>query len=268
MALANALAIMLYLSCSAILIRRFLNKDPALDSTLIPANILAILALIFHASDIGFTVKANGGWELGLFSSLSIAAWLMACVALFYSRSNLTIQPGLIIYPIVMISLVLKASFPGHITPHSVDPALEWHILLSLASYSLFTLAAIQALLLALQEKQLRQHNITGVLRKLPPLESMEKGLFQLLSTGFILLTIGLLTGVLFIEDLFAQHLVHKTILSIIAWCVFATLLWGRFYYGWRSITAVRWTLVGFVFLVLAYFGSQFVLEFILAPTT
>ncbi len=268
MALANALAIMLYLSCSAILIRRFLNKDPAFDNTLIPANILAILALIFHASDIGFSVSANGGWELGLFTSLSMASWLMACVALFYSRSTIAIQPGLVIYPLVMISLVLKASFPSHTTIMSVDPALEWHILLSLASYSLLTLSAIQALLLALQEKQLRQHNITGLLRKLPPLESMEKGLFQLLTTGFILLTIGLMTGVLFIEDLFAQHIVHKTILSIIAWCIFATLLWGRFYHGWRSITAVRWTLVGFVFLVLAYFGSQFVLEFILASST
>jgi len=85
--------------------------------------------------------------------------------------------------------------------------------------------------------------------------------------TGFIFLTMGLFTGLLFIEDIFAQHLLHKTVLSIIAWCVFATLLWGRRQYGWRGKTAIKWTLIGFSFLVLAYFGSKLVLEFFIANT-
>jgi ABC-type uncharacterized transport system permease subunit len=91
----------------------------------------------------------------------------------------------------------------------------------------------------------------------------METALFQLIITGFVLLTIGLITGLMFVDDLLAQHLLHKTVLSILAWCIFAGLLWGRFRYGWRGKTAVKWTLTGFALLLLAYMGSQFVLEYL-----
>ena len=79
-----------------------------------------------------------------------------------------------------------------------------------------------------------------------------------------ILLTAALISGFMFLEDMFAQRLVHKTFLSITAWAVFGILLWGRFKWGWRGQKALIWTLVGFVVLMLAYFGSKFVLELIL----
>ncbi|NQZ52953.1 MAG: cytochrome c biogenesis protein CcsA [Piscirickettsiaceae bacterium] len=263
MALANALAILLYLSCSVILIRIFVQRES--DSSIsLPVNLVTLLALIFHAADIFFTMKYAGGWDLSLFSSLSIASWLMAVIALIIGAKSSRAHPGIVIYPLVMITLVLKSSLPSTQTTALINPALEWHILLSLAAYGLFILAAIQAIILAMQERQLRQHNISGVMRKLPPVQTMEHNLFQLITVGFILLTIGFITGIIFIEDLFAQHLVHKTVLSITAWIVFATLLWGRWKYGWRGNTAVKWTITGSIFLVLAYLGSKLVLEFIL----
>ncbi len=263
MAIANFLALLLYLVCGAALIRRFMQND--LKATLkLPIGILTLLALIFHASDIFFTMQAIGGWDLGLFSSLSIATWLMALIAFIIGSQKQLAHPGMLVYPIAAISLLLKASLPSqHLTQLS-NPAVEWHVLLSLAAYSLFTLAALNAVVLAIQEKQLRQRHIVGFLRKLPPLQTLEASLFQLISIGFILLTIGLITGFVFVEDFFSQHLAHKTVLSIIAWCVFATLLWGRYQYGWRGQTAIKWTMAGFVLLVLAYFGSKLVLEFML----
>jgi ABC-type uncharacterized transport system permease subunit len=92
----------------------------------------------------------------------------------------------------------------------------------------------------------------------------MESLLFEMIALGFALLTLALGTGFMFLEDMFAQHLAHKTLLSVLAWSVFGVLLWGRFRFGWRGRTALRWTLVGFVVLMLAYFGSKFVLELIL----
>jgi ABC-type uncharacterized transport system permease subunit len=92
----------------------------------------------------------------------------------------------------------------------------------------------------------------------------MEYLLFQMLTTGIVFLTLSLASGFLFIEDLFAQHLVHKTVLSILAWIIFTGLLIGRSRYGWRGQTAIRWTLIGFALLLLAYFGSKLVLELIL----
>jgi len=89
--------------------------------------------------------------------------------------------------------------------------------------------------------------------------------LFEVIIVGFISLTVSLGSGLLFLENMFAQHLVHKTILSIFAWFVFLTLLIGHWKLGWRGRTAIRWTLSGFISLMLAYFGSKFVLEILLA---
>jgi ABC-type uncharacterized transport system permease subunit len=125
-------------------------------------------------------------------------------------------------------------------------------------------LAALQAIVLAIQEKQLRQRHLSGIIRKLPPLQTMESTLFQLLTTGFILLAIGLITGLMFLEDMLAQQVAHKTILSFIAWLVFAGLLWGRWRYGWRGRTAIKWTITGFIFLALAFVGSKIILEYLL----
>lgn len=262
MTIANSLAFLLYLSCSAILIRNFVQRNQQ-PSRLFPVEIMIVLALIFHGTDIFYSL-ANG-WNLSLFSTLSVAAWLIAFIALILGAQQKQAHPGIIIYPLVALCLILKTSLSSPQTIVLNNPALEWHILLSLAAYSLFSLAALQAIVLAIQEKQLRQRHLAGLIRKLPPLQSMETTLFQLITAGFILLTLGLITGFFFIEDLFAQHLIHKTVLSLFAWCVFAILLWGRFRYGWRGKTAIKWTLIGFIFLVFAYFGSKFVLEFLIS---
>ena len=264
MAIANSLAFLLYLCCGVILIRQFVQGNQTING-LIPISILTILALIFHAADIFFTMQSAGGWDLGLFTSLSVIAWLMALLAFIAGSKISKSPPGMVIYPLVALSLMLKTALPSEQTTLLISPALEWHILLSLAAYSLFTLAALQAIVLAIQEQQLHHRHVAGLIRQLPPLQTMETGLFQLVTTGFILLTLGLVAGLFFIEDMFAQHLIHKTVLSLIAWCVFATLLWGRWQYGWRGRSAIRWTLLGFTFLALAYLGTKFVLEFVLS---
>ena len=113
-------------------------------------------------------------------------------------------------------------------------------------------------MLLAIQDYRLRHRQPGGFLRGIPPLTAMEALLFQMIGAGFILLSITLVSGLFFLEDLFAQHLVHKATLSFIAWGVFGVLLWGRWRFGWRGRTAIRWTLSGFVFLALAYFCLAF----------
>ena len=124
--------------------------------------------------------------------------------------------------------------------------------------------AAVTALLLVFLDRRLRARRIAALPSMLPPLDALEKVMFRLIGAGFALLTLALLTGFIFVTNLRAQHLEHKTILSIAAWVVFAVLLVGRVRYGWRGRSAVRLTLSGFGVLVLAYFGSKFVLEYIL----
>jgi ABC-type uncharacterized transport system permease subunit len=131
-------------------------------------------------------------------------------------------------------------------------------------AYSVFSIAAVQAILVHLQNNNLKKRNQTVLLRNLPPLLTMENLLFEMIWSGTILLSIAIFAGFVFVDDLFAQHLVHKSTLSILALIVFALLLLGRTRYGWRGKTASKWTLCGFALLMLSFFGSKLVLEWLI----
>ncbi|KTT44113.1 cytochrome C assembly protein, partial [Pseudomonas oryzihabitans] len=153
---------------------------------------------------------------------------------------------------------------PGTVAPLDVSPRIVVHVLLSIVAYGLFTLAALQSCLVLLQNHQLKNKHPSGLIRSFPPLQTMESLLFGFLWAGWVVLSLALISGWFFVEDMFAQHLIHKTVLSCIAWVVFGILLWGRHRLGWRGHRAIRWTLLGFILLMLAYFGSKLVREFIL----
>lgn len=135
------------------------------------------------------------------------------------------------------------------------DPKQLVHIVLSTLAFSVLFLAALQAVLLALQEWQLHHRRLQGLVQALPPLQTMERFLFQLVSLGFVLFTLLLLTSILFFQQIFAVPLLQKTLISILAWLIFAVLLMGRKRFGWRGRTAIQWTLSGVVLLTLLYFG-------------
>jgi ABC-type uncharacterized transport system permease subunit len=138
------------------------------------------------------------------------------------------------------------------------------HIVLSTLAYALLTIGVALTLALRLLDRRLRSRRPLGWLTALPSVEALESGTFQALTAGFAVLTLALFSGFVFVDNLFAQHLVHKTVLSCLAWFVFAVLLFGRWRFGWRGRTAATWALSGFALLALAYFGSKIVLESIL----
>lgn len=171
-----------------------------------------------------------------------------------------------LLLPLAALSVLLAQWAPISRTPNLVEsPGLIAHILLSIVAYGMLTMAMLQALLLSMQNQVLKQKKSpTGLIRNLPPLQTMESLLFGFLWAGWIILTASLISGWVFLDDLLARHVAHKTLLSVLAWCVFGLLLWGRHRLGWRGHTAIRWTLAGFCLLMLAYFGSKLVREFIL----
>lgn len=203
------------------------------------------------------------GIDLGTFPVGSLIAWVVVGILLISSLRQKLDNLFIGAFPMAAIT-VLLATFGPDTGDHKLySGGLVAHILLSLLAYSIFTLATLQALLLSRQEVSLKHHHTRGLVASLPPLQIMERLLFEMLGCGFLLLSVSLVTGFLFVEDLFAQHLVHKTFLSIVAWLVYAILLAGRAMLGWRSQTAVRWTLGGFILLMLAFFGSKMVLELV-----
>ncbi|MGR9116844.1 MAG: cytochrome C assembly family protein [Gammaproteobacteria bacterium] len=208
------------------------------------------------------------GFNYSFFNTASLMSLLVALLLLIAIFDKPVENLAIAVFPIAAAMLGLDMVYPeqSH-TLATHDWEMGLHILTSITAFSLLNIAALQAILLAIQDQQLRSHHPKHLIRSLPPLQAMEALLFQMIASGLFFLSISLVSGFVFIEDLFAQHLVHKTILSISAWIIFSGLLFGRLRYGWRGQTAIQWTLIGFVLLLLAYFGSKLVLELILNKT-
>lgn len=220
------------------------------------------LAVLTHGFVCWRQLVTPTGYDFGIFVVASTVNWIaVLLVAVFAARlpiANLL----LLVCPPALLALAASLLPFGHGNVLTeIEPE---HIVPSLLAYSVLFIAACQAVLLALQERRLRTSKSLLGMRLLPPLQVMENLLFELLWVGLVLLSIAIVTGLLFLDDMFAQHVAHHAVLSMSSWLVFAVLLWGRYTLGWRGIIAIRWTLVGYVILALAYFGSKAVIELLL----
>jgi ABC-type uncharacterized transport system permease subunit len=248
-------------SAGAWMMLRSVGK-PALGALAWAVSLGAIAA---HSYAIAFMMmRSLGPFSIGLLEATSMLAWTLAVLACLIAieRQNRAIAA------ILLALAAFGAALTGHGHAYAEETAPGWeltaHILLSMGAAALLLAAAVTALILVFMERRLRARRIADLPAALPPLDSLEKVMFRLIGAGFVLLTLALLTGFVFVTNLWAQHLQHKTILSCVAWIIFGVLLLGRIRYGWRGRAAVTGTLSGFGFLILSYFGSKFVLEYLL----
>jgi ABC-type uncharacterized transport system permease subunit len=238
-----------------------LPRNPRLEHTLLG------VILLLHAYAVMSPLSEGSMISLGVGRALSVVVWMMLVIywtcSFFYRVEGLQ----LFMMPLAMATLGFALVFPGEHIMHDLgNPAFALHVLVSIVAYSLFAIAALLAVLMLFLEKALHDKRWLSLVRQLPPLLSLEKMMFQVIGIGFMLLTVSLLTGVVFSEEVFgkAVSLSHKTVFSVISWLLFAGLLLGRHFKGWRGKVAIRWTLAGFAALLLAYIGSKMVLELLL----
>ena len=225
---------------------------------------LGLIAGILHALLLAGSVVQYGGVNFGFFNVGTLITLVISLLVIISSASKPLENLLIGVFPMAAFIVFMDALLPNSekITP--LTGGLGLHVVLSILAYSILIIAGIQAILLYMQNKQLKSHNTSGLVKALPPLQTMDALLFEMIWIGMVLLTAAFVIGWPYITDIKEQHLLHKTALSIMSWLVYATLLFGRFNFGWRGITASRWTLVGTGFLILAYFGSKFVLELVL----
>ncbi|MDE2306907.1 MAG: cytochrome c biogenesis protein CcsA [Xanthomonadaceae bacterium] len=207
----------------------------------------------------------RGALDLHFFAALSLVAFVVSTLTLLVNLSRPVAALGVIVFPLTAL-LIAADSFLA--PPTLPQPPMDWqiklHVTVALIAFSVLSIAAALAILLAAQERALRHRQFSPWLRALPPLTLTETLLFRLIGAGFALLSLTLLTGALFIQNISAQHLIHTTVLSVLAWMVFGVLLYGRWRHGWRGQRAVKLTLIGMAVLLLAFFGSKAVLELVL----
>jgi len=262
----SIVAIVIYLLATIWLARHlFVLKTP--PSTIkYPLIAVASLALLFHALVLHHKIFTGSGLELGFYNALSLMSWGITLTVILITAIRPAENLVMVFLPMSALALLLELFFNvRHIVVARSDTmGLKLHILMSIGAYALLAIAAVQALVLALQDYLLRHKHPVQAMRILPPMQAMEELLVQLITIGFFMLSLSLATGMMFVHDILQQHLAHKAVLSILAWVLFGWVLLGRWLRGWRGKIIIRWTLGGFTLLMLAYFGSKMVLELIL----
>jgi ABC-type uncharacterized transport system permease subunit len=268
--LLHLLAAALYLSLGAHFWRTrwrgpALNQPPGNLNTVERGWLLA--AVVTHGVTVAEELFGGGQMRFGFAVAISLMLWLaltLYWVESFYARMEGLQMIGL---PLAAVGVLLPLAFPSqHLLANAASPLFRAHFLIAMLAYSLFTLAALHALLMMAAERSLHRGRLPRIIANLPPLLTMEALLFRLIHIAFVLLTLTLASGIFFSESLFGKALTfnHKTVFAILSWLIFAALLIGRHLRGWRGQLALRWTLAGFTALLLAYVGSRFVLEVML----
>lgn len=228
---------------------------------------LVLVPLALHGYLLGQDIFSRGDVDLGILNALSLIVWLTLLVywvaRFFYPIGGFQA----IVLPLAAVTMLLPELFPSdHPLTHTNLLAFRAHVTVAMLAYSLFTIAMLHAVLISQVEKRLHHPTLPRILSSLPPLLTMETLLFRMIAIGFVLLTLTLISGMVFSDEIFGEpwQFNHKVLFGFISWGVFAVLLWGHHFHGWRGRVAVHWTISGFVFLVLAYLGSKFVLEVLL----
>lgn len=249
---------------------RIAKQNRPANQTQLPFQLhsaMIALGVILHGWLLYRDVFALGGINLGVYYALSAILWLTVLIYWIADLKHaLHSLQAFVLPPAALFVLMPAFAIKDYYVVAEGLTLFSLHIAIAMVAYSLFTFAALHACLMRVAERALHKKNSWLTLPGFPPLMVMDELLFKVLRIGFVLLTITLVSGMLFSEEIFGKPLQfnHKTVFSIASWLIYAWLLFGRFKYGWRGKTATRWTLVGFVLLLLAYIGSRFVLHVIL----
>lgn len=223
------------------------------------AFFLSFIAILLHAFLLHNWIDVSTGQNLTFFNTLSQVFWIATAVVWLMALRRPVVNLGVVLYPLAGVSILLVLAFSGtYIINTGAEPKKLLHILLSFLALSILIIAALQAIFLAILDRALRKKYSNPLIESLPPLQKMESLLFQLIALGFIVLATVIITGIYFYPHMFASNLWHHMLLATAAWVVFAILLLGRLFFGWRGRVAIRWCLVGVALLIIAYITSHF----------
>jgi ABC-type uncharacterized transport system permease subunit len=225
--------------------------------------LMAILPLLLHGYQLHLLIDTGAGQNLSMLNLFSMLFWLIGIALVISSLLKKLEILVLAVFPIsAQVALLAGLSTNVYIIDAS-DPGFLIHILIAIGAVSILGLAAIQSVFVTILDNKLRAQP-TRMNLALPPLQDMERFLYFLVIAGFALLTLAIITAIVFMPSSGGEVALHKPVLSTLSWLVLGTFIYGHYRYGWRGKKAAHWTLTGFILLFLAYFGTRTVLEFIL----
>jgi len=258
--LFTILAVVAYSGAGLLLYRGMLHDSRKLKDY---AIYLVAVGLIAHGGILAGFWLGDGAVDVSALHILSACSWFMV-LSLVGSRffDHPLVDSGLIAFPLTALIVLLGSLLPQASMPlENMSPGTRIHVLSSVSAFGFLGIATVYALFISMLDRYLRRNKMTAISQALPALDILESLLMRLVFVGFILLSVVLVTGLIYVDNLLAQHLIHKTVLSFVAWAIYGVLLLGRWRVGWRGRTAVRLTLAATAVLLVSYFGSKLVLE-------
>lgn len=257
------IAISTYIASGLVTVAKAFSNKPAKVTKHLD-YLLATVGLAAHSAELMSELLVAGMLQMSLLNSISVCVWMTIAVILCSALTKPLHNLFMFFMPAAAILLILGLVTPQLAQPKAYSAGMLIHIFGSLLAYSVMIVTTLQAILVNIQSNHLHRHQVNNRISSiLPPLQSMERLMFEWLLIGFVLLTIAMVTGGMYVDNLLAQHLIHKTVLTLISWGFFATLIFGHFYLGWRGQRASRLIYLGFGFLLVAFMGSKFVLEYV-----
>ncbi|PNK60170.1 inner membrane protein YpjD [Psychrobacter sp. FDAARGOS_221] len=263
MLLAYLIALIVYTLVGCHLLWALLKMKPIAKGFTIG---MLLVGLVAHAITIYPHIFTLYGLNFNLFNTASLISFYFTLFYVMFSFYRPVLSLGVFATPLAVIGLSLGYFGVAPYAPLTdISAGLELHIILSIAAYCMLLMAAVQALIVRIQIRELKHKTKQRFwVDKLPPLQSMESLLFDMILVGFTILTVALAVGFVYVSDLLGQHIVHKTVFSIISWLLFGALLVGHWKYGWRGRRAANMTIWAFILLAIGFIGSKFVLEMLL----
>lgn len=225
---------------------------------------LLVVAVLAHTAGLQQAVWQQDGLDLGLFKVMSVLGLILAALVMFNQFQRGPVNLGGWLLPISAVTAFAGSLVSGSYEARTFSFSLTVHVLFALLSYAMFTVTLVYALVVKAQDRALKHHHLSGFVRRLPPLQTMERTQFKLAWIAFTLLTLAMLVGYISVESFFGQQVAHKIILTLLAWTLFAGLFVGHHLWGWRAVMTLRGLLAGYILLSLGFMGPKVMLEFVL----
>lgn len=250
-----SVAIIAYILSLVLIIPSLLRKSGTYRHLALFASCIAILA---HAATLYQRIfDISSGQNLSLLNVASCVSLLINLIMLIVASRHRGWFLLPIVYSFAIINILLSSIMPGEFITHlESTPSLLFHIGLALLAYATLVIAALYALQLGWLDYLLKNKKFTFT-TDMPPLMVLERKVFHITQVGIVFLTLTLCTGLLYMDNLFDQENIHKTIFSIIAWFIYIIMLWGHYREGWRGRRIIWFSFVGIICLTIAYFASR-----------
>ncbi|OOR88782.1 cytochrome C assembly protein [Moraxella caviae] len=266
MLIVYLLTVLFYLGIGVNAYCKLVKKTPIKRPVLLG---MLICGAILHGFLIVPQIITLHGLNFNIYNTLSLISLFFLVFFIIFSLYRPILSLGVLAAPTALIGVSIgyfgDVFGKAHYQPLTeLSTLLQVHILLSFAAYCVLLMAAVQAIILRLQIRELKHKTIHRFwVSKLPSLQSMESLLFDMILLGFVILSIALGLGLLATYDVVAQHVAHKLLFSALSWVVFGVFIAGHYLAGWRGKRAANFAIYGFILLAIGFVGSKFVLEFL-----